>query len=575
MPKIARSLGFIVRRRKTTHYQLPTSHSKGFTIIELLVVIAIIGILVVVASMAYGNVRQKARDSQRKEELKALKAVLLMYYQDHDAYPDPGADLMSDSTEGVNWIPGLVPDYIKSLPKDPNQAGLFPMLANIFKKQRLNEGQPQPQVAAAGSVDVRVNSGTDDAEQRLDTNAIDISSSDLELTQDPASSNQEVGMRFTIVNIPVGATITNAYIEFETDETTSGATNLTVWGEANDSPAAFSTATSNITSRTKTSASVAWSNVPAWTIISEKHQTPNLSSVIQQIVSRPGWASGNSIVIIITGSGSRVAEAYEGEPANAPLLHVDYTTGASSPAVTTTAASSVTSTGASLNGSANPNGQSTTGWFRFSTTNPGTCNDTFGTRAPSTGGTSLGTGTSSVVYAQSISGLATSTTYYFCAIASNATGTGTGTVLSFTTGAPPLPAPACSPASQSVQTGVAANLSASGGDGTYSWSAAGGTPSSGSGSGFSVTYSTASTYSITVTSNSQTSTPCTVTVTAAPPPSSSSNIYNYVVAADQKSFVLWAVLEKSNDPEALGGSSATCSQTPPDTKYNYCIESPQ
>ncbi|OGD99430.1 hypothetical protein A2W45_04120, partial [Candidatus Curtissbacteria bacterium RIFCSPHIGHO2_12_41_11] len=108
MPKIARSLGFIVRRRKTTHYQLPTSHSKGFTIIELLVVIAIIGILVVVASMAYGNVRQKARDSQRKEELKALKAVLLMYYQDHDAYPDPGADLMSDSTEGVNWIPGLV-----------------------------------------------------------------------------------------------------------------------------------------------------------------------------------------------------------------------------------------------------------------------------------------------------------------------------------------------------------------------------------------------------------------------------------------------------------------------------------
>ena len=35
-----------------------------------------------------------------------------------------------------------------------------------------------------------------------------------------------------------------------------------------------------------------------------------------------------------------------------------------------------------------------TGWFRYATTNPGTCNDTFGTRAPATGGTSLGAGTS-------------------------------------------------------------------------------------------------------------------------------------------------------------------------------------
>ena len=39
---------------------------------------------------------------------------------------------------------------------------------------------------------------------------------------------------------------------------------------------------------------------------------------------------------------------------------------------------------ATLNGTANPNGAPTTGWFRYATTNPGTCNDTFGTRAPAT-----------------------------------------------------------------------------------------------------------------------------------------------------------------------------------------------
>ena len=37
------------------------------------------------------------------------------------------------------------------------------------------------------------------------------------------------------------------------------------------------------------------------------------------------------------------------------------------------------------------------GWFRYSTTNPGTCDDTFGTRAPTSGGPYLGTGTAPTV----------------------------------------------------------------------------------------------------------------------------------------------------------------------------------
>ncbi|MBK8252377.1 MAG: hypothetical protein IPK82_06875 [Polyangiaceae bacterium] len=107
------------------------------------------------------------------------------------------------------------------------------------------------------------------------------------------------------------------------------------------------------------------------------------------------------------------------------------------PSVTTTAANGITATTATLNGSANPNGDATTGWFRYSTVDPGTCNDTFGTRAPAAGGVSLGSGATSVAYAQPISGLTAGTTYYFCAIASNSVGPGFGSVLSFTTAAPP------------------------------------------------------------------------------------------------------------------------------------------
>jgi hypothetical protein len=107
------------------------------------------------------------------------------------------------------------------------------------------------------------------------------------------------------------------------------------------------------------------------------------------------------------------------------------------PTVTTSAATGITTTTATLNGLANPNGSPATGWFRYSTTDPVTCNDTFGTRAPVSGGSPLGSGTSPVGFTQNISGLSPATTYYFCAIADNANGTGFGSVLSFTTDAPP------------------------------------------------------------------------------------------------------------------------------------------
>ncbi|MCI0554706.1 MAG: hypothetical protein L0287_27480, partial [Anaerolineae bacterium] len=54
-------------------------------------------------------------------------------------------------------------------------------------------------------------------------------------------------------------------------------------------------------------------------------RTPNLASVIQEVVNRPGWASGNAIAVIITGTGKRIAESYEGYSWGAPYLHVRYT----------------------------------------------------------------------------------------------------------------------------------------------------------------------------------------------------------------------------------------------------------
>src|SRR4029079_10846822 len=97
------------------------------------------------------------------------------------------------------------------------------------------------------------------------------------------------------------------------------------------------------------------------------------------------------------------------------------------------AGTGITAGTATLNASARPGGGMATGYFRYSTTSPGTCNDTFGTRAPATGGANLGAGNTSNPFSQPITGLVQGPTYYYCGCASNSAGTGLGGVSSFKT----------------------------------------------------------------------------------------------------------------------------------------------
>ena len=155
-----------------------------------------------------------------------------------------------------------------------------------------------------------------------------LNSTDLELVYD--GNNQTVGMRFSAADIPQGATITNAYVQFKVDETSSEATSLRIEGQNSDNALAFTTVARNISSRARTVASAQWSPV-AWTTggaVGPDQRTPGLAAVIQEIVNRSGWVRGNALVIIITGTGRRVAVAYEDSPVGAPLLHVEYSTGA-------------------------------------------------------------------------------------------------------------------------------------------------------------------------------------------------------------------------------------------------------
>jgi hypothetical protein len=175
------------------------------------------------------------------------------------------------------------------------------------------------------TLNIPIAGSSDDAEEAGGaTKTMYLNSGDLEMVRDNGA-DQTVGLRFAGLAVPPGATISNAYVQFTTQATgPTAVTSLTIKGEAADNPGTFTTTLGNISARATTSAAVGWS-VPIWTSVGEAGQdqrTPNLATVVQQLVSRPGWANGNPIVLIITGSGRRVAHTFDsGVPA---VLHVEY-----------------------------------------------------------------------------------------------------------------------------------------------------------------------------------------------------------------------------------------------------------
>lgn len=108
------------------------------------------------------------------------------------------------------------------------------------------------------------------------------------------------------------------------------------------------------------------------------------------------------------------------------------------PSMTTSAATSISKYGATLNGTINENGSDATGgaFFRYSTS-AATIDADGGTASSTTNPAGTGGGLSSTAYNRTISGLSCGTTYYFKAWGTNGRGSGEGTRRSFTTSACP------------------------------------------------------------------------------------------------------------------------------------------
>ncbi|MHC4119992.1 MAG: hypothetical protein ACYSWO_21055, partial [Planctomycetota bacterium] len=180
---------------------------------------------------------------------------------------------------------------------------------------------------------------SDDGEEHvLDGAMAALDSSDLELGYEgnmaPAGL-QTVGCRWAGIPVPQGATITEAWVQFSADDVDNSRhtpdVSVIIEGQLSPSPATFAETAGDISGRPVTAASVVW-DIPRWTTVHAQgpdERTPDISSIIQEIVNQPGW-TGEAIVLTFRDNpakpsqGTREAESFDGNADQAPLLHVSY-----------------------------------------------------------------------------------------------------------------------------------------------------------------------------------------------------------------------------------------------------------
>lgn len=146
------------------------------------------------------------------------------------------------------------------------------------------------------------------------------------------ASASYTGLRFTNITIPQGATIASAKLQVYLGNSSWNQLSFDYFAENAGNSATFSTA-SRPSQRGLTSQSISHSsdvNWPANTWI----DLDEISSVVQPVISRSDWTSGNALSLVLKGTGGaygrKYVTSYEGSSANAIRLVITYTSSATS-----------------------------------------------------------------------------------------------------------------------------------------------------------------------------------------------------------------------------------------------------
>lgn len=159
---------------------------------------------------------------------------------------------------------------------------------------------------------------TDDVEQENDE-VDSYYDDDLDAGWEGAPDDQNLltlGVRFRDIAIPQGATIDSAFIIFHAHEgkSTDDVALLDIVCEAADNAPTFDETNFNenylLTDRPRTTAEIRWTVDEEW-IIWQPYKTVDLAPVVQEVINRPGWQSGNALAFIFLPTDEQGSSQFE------------------------------------------------------------------------------------------------------------------------------------------------------------------------------------------------------------------------------------------------------------------------
>ena len=139
------------------------------------------------------------------------------------------------------------------------------------------------------------------------------------------------GLRFTNVPVEPGATVSQAYLTITSQGDWSNSLTMTIKGHDVNNSSAFISGNGPFNRNSaSTTAQTAWTPGP-WSN-GVAYQSPDMTSIVQEIVNRPGWAVGNALSLIISDDGVldnifREIVAYDGDPSLTAELTIEYEIG--------------------------------------------------------------------------------------------------------------------------------------------------------------------------------------------------------------------------------------------------------
>ncbi|MEE4245594.1 MAG: hypothetical protein V2I33_09290 [Kangiellaceae bacterium] len=162
-----------------------------------------------------------------------------------------------------------------------------------------------------GTINSQISDNDDDFEFRPD-----LSNGGNQLNM---QSNNDVALRFRNILIPQGATISNAYLRFNACKSQSAGASSVIYG-LNVGSAPTTNTDYPATPRTS---GVSWAP-SAWNE-DDFYNSPNISSIVEQIVNGSGWESGNDMgFYIVSSSNERCATTRNDSVSRAPSLVIEY-----------------------------------------------------------------------------------------------------------------------------------------------------------------------------------------------------------------------------------------------------------